>query len=107
MNPGRQLKDLTAALAVTERMVSVARQEGWEELNALQTRRQELITSAFADPIPGSDAAAAAGVIDRIQALNQDLIALSGQGRDRVADALGTIAAGRRARSAYGNASGS
>ena len=102
----QHLQDLSAALAVTERMLSVARGENWQELAELETSRRGLIQAAFSSSIPPADAAQVADVIARIQAANQDLVSLSSESRDRIAAALSTLAAGRRARSAYASASG-
>ncbi len=107
MSASPHMEDLGAALTMTEEMMSVAKDEDWETLSALEARRQALIQSAFARPIPPADSAAVAADIRRIQALTQDLITNIKQGRDSVADALDTMARGRRARSAYGGASGS
>lgn len=106
MSTGHHLKDLGAVLAVTEQMLRDARDEAWEKLTALETSRQGLIHAAFADPIPPDDAATVAGLIGRIQALNHELVSLSSRSRDRIASAIGTLAKGRRAQSAYGSASG-
>ena len=106
MGTGQHIEDLGAALTMTEEMMGVAKDEDWETLSALEARRQALIQSAFARPIPTADSAAVAAVIRRIQALTQDLITTINQGRDSIADALDTMAKGRRARSAYGGASG-
>ncbi len=106
MSASPHMEDLSAALAMTEEMVSVAKDEDWDKLSALEARRQALIQSAFARPIPPADSATMAAVIRRIQALTRDLITTIGQGRDSIADALDTMAKGRRARSAYGGASG-
>ncbi len=105
MSAGQHMEDLSAVLAVTEEMVSVAKDEDWEKLSALETRRQALIQSAFARPIPPADSATVAAVIRRIQSLTQDLITMTSQGRKSIGDVLDTMAKGRRARSAYGSAS--
>ena len=106
MRTGQHMEDLGAALAVTEEMMSVARDEDWDKLAALEARRQDLIRSAFARPIPDADSAVVAADIRRIQALTRDLITVIGRGRDRIGDALDTMAKGRRARSAYGGGCG-
>ena len=100
------MEDLGAALAMTKQMMSVARDEDWDKLSALETKRQALIKSAFARPIPPADSAVVASDIRQIQALTQDLITVINKGRSSIADVLDTMAKGRRARSAYGGASG-
>ena len=106
MSIGQQLRDLNAALAMTEQMVSGAEHHEWHLLRELETNRQRLLKAAFADPIPPADRAAVADVVHRIQALNEDLLSIGRQGRKQLAHALSTMATGRRARSAYSNASG-
>ncbi len=106
MPPKLYLRSLSAALSVTEEMMSAAEDAAWDRLSALETDRQALLRDAFADPIPDADGAAMADLIRRIQVLNQRLVNLSSQGREGVAGALGAIAAGRRARAAYGGAPG-
>ena len=106
MPANQHLQKLSAALSVSEEMMSAAREAAWDRLSALMAERQALIQDAFAEPIPHADAPAVADLIRRIQVLNQCLVDLSSQGRDRVAGALGAIAAGRRARAAYGGAPG-
>ncbi len=106
MGTGQHIEDLGAALTMTEEMMGVAKDEDWDKLSALEAKRQGLIKSAFARPIPPADSATVAASIRRIQALTRDLISVISQGRDSIADALDTMAKGRRARSAYGGASG-
>ena len=100
------MRDLKAALAVTEEMMRVAEQEDWPRVTALESNRQGLIAAAFASPVPPADAAAVGAVISRIHALNQDLLSMGSRGRDQLAGALDNMAKGRRARSAYAGASG-
>ncbi len=99
------LEDLSAALAVSEEMVVVANGEDWSRLLELQSKRHDLIRSAFAKPIPSADAHSVAAVVARIQGLNQSLIALGNRRREKLAGALSTLSTGRRARSAYAGAS--
>ena len=103
---GQHLQDLSAALAVTERMLGVAKDDDWQKLAELETSRRGLIQAAFSSPVPPADAALVADLIGRIQAANKDLVGFSSESRDRIAGALSTLAAGRRARSAYASASG-
>ena len=95
---------LDAALAVSEEMVGAAKDEDWQRLAELETKRHELIRSAFDKPIAPSDGDNVAAVVGRIQAINQSLITLGNQGREKLAGALNRMADGRRALSAYAGA---
>ncbi len=104
MTKAKYLECLDAALAVSEEMVGAAKDEDWQRLVELETKRHDLIRSAFAKPIARSDGDNVAAVVGRIQAINQSLMALGNQGREKLASALNRMATGRRALSAYAGA---
>lgn len=95
------LAHLNVALELTQKMREAAGREDWEGLLDLDTQRQPRFRAAFAHPIPASAAASTADLIRQINAVNQEIIALGESGRAKVSQALGQLAVGRRARSAY------
>ena len=104
MTKAKCVEYLDAALVVSEQMLGAAKEEDWQRLIDLETKRHDLIRSAFAKPIARSDGDNVAAVVGRIQAINQSLIALGNQGREKLAGALNRMATGRRALSAYAGA---
>jgi len=95
------LAHLNVALELTQKMRDAAGREDWEGLSELETQRQPRLHAAFAVPVQAAAAAARADLIRQINAVNQEVIALGERGRAKVSEALGQLAVGRRARSAY------
>jgi len=95
------LAQLSAVLELTQKMREAAGREDWPGIAELDESRQPRLQAAFAHPIPAAEADAAAALVRRIQAVNQEIIGLGQSGRARVSEALGQLSAGRRARSAY------
>jgi hypothetical protein len=100
------IRELEAALGLTETMLEAARAEDWERVTQLETSRQACVRAAFSGTVAAADAPVLAGLAQRILALDGELAHLGEGGRLTLFQALKTVQVGRRAQRAYGAGSG-
>jgi hypothetical protein len=95
------IRELEAALGLTETMLNAARAEDWERVAELETRRQACVQAAFAAPVGAADAPVVAGLARQILALDGELVSRGEGGLLTLSEALRKVQVGRRAQKAY------
>jgi len=95
---------LNEALEMSRRMASLGGAGDWDAVIDLEPERRNLLEQAFATHVPADEL-----VADRVRAildLDKQLMAMSIEARDRIADELGHTNKARKATSAYQSARG-
>jgi hypothetical protein len=89
-------------LSLSEEMLAAYQDDRLEELPGLQAGRERLINAIFANIYPGELGDLLwVHIIERVQFVNDQLVVLVTQKRDRIAEELKAIRSARKADSAY------
>ncbi len=92
---------LEEALVLTQRMLELAKQDEWEEVKVLEEKQGSLLRDCFESGNPITDRAAVARTAQQILDLNQKIIAVSAESKDRIKAGLSQLQKGRTAIRAY------
>ena len=96
------LKDsLKEALLLTGKMRELAEKDEWEEVNCLWIKQDTLLKEGFRPENSINDRAAAAGIVQKILDLNEEITAIGNNSKDRAKKELSQIHKGRDATRAY------
>ena len=92
---------LDEIVSLTEELLRRAEASAWEQVRELEPRRADLIGRCFPLDASVTRAEQAAVPITRIIELDQRIMALAAQERQRLGDEIGRLQQGRQATSAY------
>ena len=100
MSVGEKTTDIQKIIFLSEKMLSQARQEDWENVTKIESQRRELITSFFSQPVHERNGQLA-DVIRLILDKDREIIKLGAGRREKLRSALRKINRGKIAVDSY------
>ncbi len=100
MSVGEQATDIQKIIFLSEKMLSQAHKEDWENVTKIESQRRELVASFFAQPIHERNGQLS-DVIRLILDKDREIIRLGAGRRDKLRSALRKINRGKVAVESY------
>lgn len=76
---------LAKVLLMTENMLSLARDDSWDDVTALEEQRREALVMCFSSPIPPSQAEVFSEALAAMLHMNEEMIGLLEAAKENVA----------------------
>lgn len=100
MSVGKQATDIKKIIVLSEKMLSQARKEDWENVTKIESQRRELIAAFFSQPVHERNGQLA-DVIRQILDKDREIIKLGAGRREKLRSALRKINRGKIAVESY------
>ena len=84
-DPAGAASGLAKVLLMTENMLSLARDDSWDDVTALEEQRREVLEACFASPIPPSQSEIFSEALAAMLHMNEEMIGLLEAAKENVA----------------------
>ncbi|MDH3354582.1 MAG: flagellar protein FliT [Chromatiales bacterium] len=99
----KRLADWGEIVTLSQQLSAIARKENWEEVTNLATKRHQMITSFFLEPVTEDIAPEIASGIELIQDIDKEIVQLAHKSKQKISEHLSEIAKGKHMSKVYSN----